>query len=142
MDRCGAPHAPLRALPPQGDSGCPASPQLHPYQMKPIPTYKGDHAKHGGGGGHKLDVADAPSDQMFHGLSPANTGVSRTISPTYPRTLQLALHCTHRAAVERLATNEGGGGTGWWGSRSPSGGHCRLPWVSILHPGSGAAGGP
>src|SRR5690606_34626595 len=29
---------------------------------------------------------DAPSDQMFHGLTPANAGVSRTISPTYPRT--------------------------------------------------------
>ncbi len=27
-----------------------------------------------------------PGDQMFHGLTPANTGVSRTISPTYPHT--------------------------------------------------------
>ena len=82
------------------------------------------------------------SDRMFHGLTSANAGVSRPVSPIYPRPLRPGVISPHRAAVERLATNEGGGGTGWWRGRSSSGGHCRLPWVSILHPGSGAADGP
>src|SRR5690606_22564084 len=62
---------------------------------------------------HTRGMTRRESDQMFHGLTAANTGVSRTISPTYPRTPRPVVFSPHRAAVERLATNEGGGGTGW-----------------------------
>src|SRR5690606_21804491 len=70
MDRCGAPLAPLRALPPKGDPSCPASPQFHPYQMKLPSSYKGDQAKPGGGGCRSRDSCrSAPPSASVASLS-------------------------------------------------------------------------
>src|SRR5215203_2005328 len=68
MDRCGAPLAPLRARPPKGDSGCPASPHLHYQTMQP-PSYKGDRQRRWRGRPHTLS-SGPPLHQLRWSPSP------------------------------------------------------------------------